>query len=188
MSYVIAARPPTGAGPLFYSDVPSHYEELPPGELGTIRTLEVMAQLARDGARDPLLSRAARFIVGSTTGSPPRGVRAIRDFLGRHVLFTPDPVELELVQAPRLQIENITATGRAFGDCDDIATLGAALGLSAGFPARYVVLAFEPSGPWEHVYTELLASDGTWAELDTSREMQRIPPTFQPARVATFDV
>lgn len=163
------------------------YFEIPAGEPGTVATLEVMAELAHEGARDRLLKQAARHIVGYTTGSPLGRARAIRAFLARHVRFYPDPFELELVSAPRLQLEHIRTDGYVTGDCDDIATLGAALGLASGLPARFVVLAFDPSGPWEHVYTELRTPDG-WAELDTSREMQRVPPDFQPARVATFDV
>lgn len=187
MSYELASRPPTGAGTLFYDGAPARYQELEPGEAGTVQTLAVMAELARVASRQPLLIQAAQHIVGQATGSPLRAALQIRAFLGRHLRFFPDPVDLELVVAPGLQLERIRSDGYVHGDCDDIATLGAALGLALHFPARFVILAFDPEGPWEHVYTELSTPDG-WAELDTSREMQRVPSDFQPARVATFDV
>jgi transglutaminase-like putative cysteine protease len=165
--------------------IPVEYVTIPDGDAGTMATLRKMRELARVSAPTPLLQRTGRYIVGS--GGAPRGAARIRRFLARHVRFHPDPFMLELVQTPRLQLERIRTAGYVLGDCDDIATLGAALGLAVHLAARFVVLAFDPAGPWEHVYCELLTPDG-WAELDTSREMQRVPPDFQPARVATFDV
>lgn len=165
---------------------PAQYLELPPGELGTVRTLEVMAELARAESSAPLLVQAVRHIICGA-GSPLGAVLAIRAWLARHVRFYPDPAEFELVRSPLHQLERIRSDEYVTGDCDDIATLGAALGLAAGFPARFVVLAFDTVGPWEHVFCQLRTPLG-WVELDTSREFQRVPPDFQPARVATFDV
>lgn len=162
------------------------YLELPDGEEGTVQVLGLMRELARRGATSPLIRRGALHSVGQQAGTP-QGARAIRVFLERHARFFPDPPGLELVQTPELQMERIRSVGYVCGDCDDIAVLGAALGLAAGFPTRFVVLAFDPSGPWEHVYTELQVPGG-WVELDTSREAQRVPPGFRPDRVATFDL
>lgn len=178
-----AARPPTGAGPR-----PFRLLEIPDGDPGTFATLEVMrGAIAHDLAvARPLIARAARRII-PPGGDPLEAARAIRRYLARSVRFTFDPFDLELVKAPAFQLEEIRTAGHVRGDCDDIATLGAALGIVAGLPARFVVLAFTPSGPFEHVYTEL-ETPGGWVDLDTSRELQRVPPDFQPARRATIEV
>lgn len=151
-------------------------------ESSTTLTLEVMAALAHQGGRSLLLQQAARHIVGSGSVD---SVGAIRAFLLRHVRFTADPLEVELITTPELQVQQIAARGYISGDCDDIAVLAAALGLAAGLTVRFVVLSFSDLGPWEHVYTEI-RQGGAWLELDTSRALQDIPPDFVAPRAATF--
>lgn len=153
---------------------------VPEGDAGTFFTLALMRDLVR--ADVPLLAPHLRHIVG--VGNP---LVALRRFLAEHVRFRHDPTGVELLKAPAYQLAAIRARGIVTGDCDDIATLGAALGLAAGFPARFVVLRFDPGGPFEHVFTELRGPSG-WVELDTSRELQRIPRGVEPAEKATFDV
>lgn len=153
---------------------------VPDGDTGTFFTLALMRDLVR--ADVPLLAPHLPRIVG-----PGNLLVAVRRFLAEHVVFRHDPTGVELLKAPAYQLAAIRARGTVTGDCDDIATLGAALGLAAGFPARFVVLRFDPGGPFEHVYTELRGPSG-WVELDTSRELQRVPRGVEPAETATFDV
>lgn len=160
--------------------------EVPDGDVGTFFTLELMRATVLADVGAPLLVQTARSIV-SGAGHPLKGIRAIRRYLSERVRFTRDPATVELLQSPRYQLSVIQARGTVPGDCDDIAILGAALGLAAGFPARFKVLRFDKLGPFEHVYTELRGPTG-WIELDTSREAQRVPPSVQPAAVETFDV
>ena len=100
--------------------------------------------------------------------------------------FEPDPLGIELVRTPALMLGTIECQGYAVGDCDDIAVLGASLGLSVYIPARFVLLAFSDFGLYEHVYTDLLTSGGA-VELDTTRPAQ-MPPGLTIARQGTRSV
>lgn len=173
------ARPPTGAGPFAYT-----LGWIPDGDAGTLATLQEMDRVVRwdlSHSRD-LLARELAPIV-PVRGTPLEVARAIREHLARRVRFTFDPPGLELVQAA----SHMLRTTRPQGDCDDIAVMGATLGLAAGLPARFVVVGFTPDGPFQHVYTELETPAG-WVDLDTSRDLQGVPAAFQPARRATFTV
>lgn len=92
----------------------------------------------------------------------------------RRFLFAPDPPEVELLKTPQLMLEEAAETGHARGDCDDAAILGASLALRMGLQARFVVLGFEPNGPYGHVYAEVW--DGRrWLDLDVTAPAQ-FPP------------
>lgn len=153
---------------------------IPAGPLGIELTVVHMRREVRAALGDPLLEGTARAIVG---GASPRSAAArIRAFLDDRTRFVPDPLGVELIRSPVFMLETIECAGYAVGDCDDIAVLGAALGLSAGIPARFVLLAFEDPGLYEHVYTELLTPEPV--ELDTTRPAQ-LPPDFRIARQGT---
>lgn len=128
---------------------------------------------------------AATAIVGRAR-SETTEARALRAWLLNKVMFQADPLGVELLRSPTEMAREAFTEGVTFGDCDDVAALGAALGLALGLPVRYVVLAFTDTGPFEHVYTEVQA-DGKWVELDTTRPAQ-YPADYQAARRATFDV
>lgn len=145
--------------------------------LGEMYTVGEMRRRVACAAADPGFRGAAERIAGG--GAPASRARRIREWLGRTVLFQPDPPGWELLHHPRAMIEDAAAGGRVTGDCDDVATLGAALGAAVGLPARFVLLAFTGDGPWEHVYADLWTG-ARWAELDTTRPVQYAE--FQPAR------
>jgi transglutaminase-like putative cysteine protease len=158
---------------------------IPGGDLGTWATLRAMADLAFKGA----FHREVRAVAGSLGASVPsrdeaRQIAAIRAYLSRYVRFTPDPAIAEYLQEPRVMIQEAVARGYATGDCDDVAMLGAALGISIGLSARYCVLGFfDPNAPFEHVYAELRnTGTGQWCELDTTRPMQAIPESMVTRR------
>lgn len=182
----LAALAWPGAAPatLIYRIIPGGYSgDLPAGDAGTVLTLQLMRGLVLQDV--PLLRSAASRILGGGTARDRVG--ALRGWLGRNLKFEHDPAGVELLKAPAYQLERIQDKTDGRGDCDEIATLGAALAIAGGMPARFVVLRFEPGGPFEHVYTEVLTPAG-WVELDTSRQLQRVPSNFRAADVATFDV
>jgi hypothetical protein len=165
-------------------------EAIPAGDAGTDTTLRRMAAMVR---RDALNSTVRGVALGIVRRCPDQGagatacqLRALRKFLVRHVRFVRDPVHAELVHAPRILAQQLVATGSTSGDCDDVATLGAALGRAVGFDARFVVLGFFDAGaPWSHVYAELRdPQTGAWQQMDVTREYGRLPAT----RVGTFPV
>lgn len=145
---------------------PVTLRRIPPGDAGVRQTLEHMRRLARRDSRDPSVVDTARTVAGGARGL--RGAALLRSWLAAHVRYADDPPGVELVQAPRVQLARIRATGRTAGDCDDVAVLAAALGMALGYRARYVVVSFGP-WPYEHVWTELRAPGAGWLELDTTR-------------------
>lgn len=82
-------------------------------------------------------------------------------FVCENVRYQRDPRTVELVKTP----EATLATG--VGDCDDIATLIAALALLSGSEARYVTAGFRPDGVHTHVFAEALEPrTKRWVTLD----------------------
>lgn len=155
-----------------------HYT-IPWGNAGIRRTLRKMGQLARHDLSHPLLVQTTGRILADSTG-PADQARRIREFLTVYVRFLPDPSGLELVRSPVFMLREIEAHGQTQGDCDDVATLGAAMGLAVDLPARFVVLSFKPHAPFSHVFTELATPAG-WLELDTTA-----PDQF-PAGLRVYD-
>jgi len=78
---------------------------------------------------------------------------------------------VELVSSPLLQLERwIRDPARGLrGDCDDVATLGAALSLARGIPARYCAIITGAGPVPDHVYTDVLEPPGFWIDLDIMR-------------------
>ena len=153
------------------------------GDEGTATTVAHMSALAVASGRRPSFRQWARTYSG---GPPPWNARArvkrIRRLIATRVRFAWDPDGIEQVTAPARMAEEIDADGYTYGDCDDSATLGAALGIAVGLPARFTTVALSPGAPYSHVYAELRAL-GRWWELDTLREAQGIPPDFEPPRI-----
>lgn len=143
---------------------------IPHGARGIEATVAVMAQEARAGARDPLLADlSARIVQHSRT--PSESARAIRAWIAGHTRFLPDPPDLELIRSPRLLALEIARSGLGEGDCDDVATLAAALGLAAGLPTGFALYGFAPGREYEHVFTVFHTEDGA-VEIDTTRPAQ----------------
>lgn len=109
----------------------------------------------------------------------------IRELLASCVRFEHDPPGLEYVRHPERMLQEIRMHGETAGDCDDIAVLGAALGYAAGLPPRFVTVATHVLGPYVHVWAEV-GEGGRWHELDTSRELQGVPPGWVPPRKAVW--
>lgn len=148
---------------------------IPGGDRGIRRTVQEMRGLVHASLAQPLPVETAGVII-APYGAECSGQRAlaIREFLKEYVSFVPDPVGRELLRAPGYLLERIRDEGYASGDCDDVAILGASLGMAVGLPARFVLLGFARDLPFSHIFTELWTSEG-WAELDTTAPDQ-IPP------------
>lgn len=156
-----------------------------------VATLAHMAELVKHGASLPVVRATAESIIATV---PPRDagnqIDALRYWLATAVHFVSDPVDIELVKHPAVLLEEITTTGQAFGDCDDAAVLGAALGESIGLPARFVALGFgTPDAPLAHVLTELW--DGqAWRDLDVTTQLsetQRSPLVTRAWTMPLYD-
>lgn len=152
---------------------------IPGGALGIELTIVHMRRVVREALASPLPYQAVADIVGEPDLPRGRAARRIRDWLEMATRFVPDPLGVELIRTPALMLAMIECEGVAPGDCDDVAVLGATLGMAAGIPSRFVLLAFDDFGLYEHVYTELLTPEPV--ELDTTRPAQ-LPPDLRIAR------
>ncbi len=143
-----------------------------------MRTIKYMRRIVRQSLSETLpVETAALIITPYCTTCSAEVALAIRGFLATYFIFVPDPVGQELLRTPTYLLEQINGVGHASGDCDDVAILGASLGMAVGLPARFVVLGFDPHAPFSHVFTELYTSQG-WQELDTTAPEQ-FPPDLQ---------
>lgn len=120
------------------------------------------------------------------SGAPSRDAQAmayaIRDYVARHLKFVRDPVGIENLTRPvdhMRQLEQAGPSGYILGDCDDAATLSAALAGAVGIPSTFTVLAFDwgrGASPYQHVFTTLYPPKGRPVVCDTTRDAQKLPP------------
>jgi hypothetical protein len=139
-------------------------ERIPAGAAGTDVTVKTMQKLIRSSLEQQSLRLRALDILrsfGVDSHAPDAAARALFYWVRSNIRYVNDPVGIETVQAPE-----ITLRLKA-GDCDDHATLVAALAMSIGIPARIVVIGSDPSH-FEHVFAEL-NTDGDWHTADTTR-------------------
>lgn len=155
---------------------------IPDGDVGTDLTLDAMEDLVRGSMRVEL-TRLFGWSIVQGCGSHVARARALKAWLTPRYIFQPDPLELEVVSSPDLQLCRYQAYGFVAGDCDDLAVLAAALGAAVGLAPRFVVIALQVGGPFEHVWTELW--DGIrWVDFDLVATVQGIRPAQAGARRA----
>lgn len=155
---------------------------LPDGDAGTISTLWVMRACADDAVESggPVVRLATRIAAKAGKGVA-RQVRGVYDALREMMVFKRDTLALEHVRHPDQLALEIEADGRTAGDCDDVATLGAALLRAMGVRPALVLASARPSGAFHHV---LFAAEvgGRWVMLDPQEgyfdRMPRLTRTF----------
>jgi len=137
--------------------------EIPSGDAGTVATLKAMRSYARQGSKDIRVRELAMSLVSDVPGRKNwRGqVRALHSFVQNSIQYVRDIVNVETLQTPAMTLQY------GAGDCDDQATLLAALLQSIGHPARFVAIALRPRGPFAHVYTETKIDD-RWYPLEST--------------------
>jgi hypothetical protein len=81
--------------------------------------------------------------------------------------YSNDARHVEQVKTPFRTLLEIEKQRVALVDCDDIATLIAALGMTLGREARYTIAAFQPGGEYTHVFACLREPRSqTWIVCD----------------------
>lgn len=159
---------------------------IPGGDLGTHATLYHMKRLARAGSIAPLVRQTAIDITYGMGGDPTAQARVLREWLAVSILFQRDPRGTEALHDPVVVLRAILTRGTASVDCDDVAMLAAAMGLSLGLRARFVVVGFSPTGPFRHVWTDLAdprPSAPGWVECDITRPAQHIVASMVKRRL-----
>lgn len=144
---------------------------IPDGQAGSIATMRAMRQLVSDAIRDPqqqIREAALQILRGVNSFSDQ--ARAIQQWVQQNIEYRRDPPDLELVQTPQVTLQ------LKAGDCDDQATLTAALLQATGHPARFIAVGLN-GGPLSHVLSQTLI--GTkWASTETiqNRPLGWMPP------------
>jgi transglutaminase-like putative cysteine protease len=139
---------------------------VPKGRTGTLTTARIIAQLARQGAKDFYVRQRAIqiFRIYRVPAKDRFGeVRALFDWVRRNIRYTRDIFRVELLHTARRMLE------LQAGDCDDMTILLGALLLSTGHPVRLVLVGFRPHRPhfYSHIYPEALVG-GRWIALDAT--------------------
>lgn len=132
---------------------------IPNGEAGAVTTLKRMRQLVRDAVRDPSqhIRETALKMVG-TAGFVDQ-VRRLQSFVQDTIRYISDPPDVELVQTPQYTLQ------QQAGDCDDQATLLAALLMATGHPAQFIAVGLSGQ-PLSHVLTQTLIGQ-KWVSAET---------------------
>lgn len=158
----------TATAPTPTSKPPAQLANIPNGFEGMRATLGVMRDFARAAVANPeqIVRTQAEQL---TRGLPPRQwfaeIRALHEFVRDQIRYLRDPVNMERVATPEMTLQ----IGQ--GDCDDKATLLAAMLDSIGHPTRYVALAFNGEG-FSHVLVETKVRNtgndrADWMPLET---------------------
>jgi len=80
--------------------------------------------------------------------------------------FVYEPEIIETLQTPEYMLAGLEMSGRLVGDCDDIATLHAALLTALGFQVRFVAIrSMREISEFDHVYLEV-NHIGEWIMYD----------------------
>lgn len=166
----------------------ARYDEIGWGDDGVMQTIDAMADLVIASIRLPIVIETARHIVGRSRGQYAQAV-ALRLWLKNAWRFVDDPYNVELLIEPEKALLDAQRTGKVTGDCDEAATLGAALGAAIGLIPSFVVLAFEGDDGSDrlcHVYANLLTDDGRVIDLDITRPSSGVPAPTRSLEIPVF--
>lgn len=134
----------------------------PRGTAGVFHTLRVMRGLIDEFKKTADMIGAAVGIVFLVPEKDELSeVRALFEFVRDSVRYTRDVNGVETVANPAITLH------RKVGDCDDKTTLFATLAEAIGYPTRLVMAGYFDSPDFEHVYCQVLTSDG-WIDADTT--------------------
>jgi hypothetical protein len=103
---------------------------------------------------------------------------ALYEFVRERVVFQKDPTGMERVRNPIKMLGEIGANGRAFGDCDDLATLAASIVFAMKLAPAFIVMGRYTGGRFEHVYWGVL--DGRGGVVPFDPQQRTAPGRFTP--------
>ena len=139
---------------------------LPEGVAGIRATLKYMAALTRTYKTDPEIIALARSIVRHV---PEKNIwqecAAIHAWVRDCIRYVNDVEGVETIATPPQTLEM-----RA-GDCDDKALLSGTLLQAIGYKARYLAIAFDEPGAFEHVFAEVRINQ-RWVPLETTEPVE----------------
>lgn len=123
-----------------------------------------MAKVVKQARTDPIIRQTAADLVAYCTPGDYRAeVDACFIFVRDNIRYLQDPNGEERLEYPAQLL--ITRQG----DCDDKATLLAALLESIGHPCRFVAVGYCQPGEFEHVYVETrIGPRDNWVACETT--------------------
>ncbi len=104
-------------------------------------------------------------------------MKAIANFVKKHVRYTRDPWGVELVYGPMAALERVAHPGQAVlrtkrtwgEDCDGFAVFTGALLASIGLQVRVALVGYRHMVGWNHIFVlAKLPGSQEWVTLDTS--------------------
>jgi Transglutaminase-like superfamily len=140
--------------------------KIPEGYPGTLRTVEHIKQLMRQGAKDFHVRQTAidvlfqrRVKAKDYVGE----IKALFEWVQQNIRYTKDTFRLEVLHSARRMLEL-----RA-GDCDDFSILLGAMLEAIGHPVRLVLTGPNPQRQdlFSHIYLEVYCK-GRWLALDAT--------------------
>lgn len=127
--------------------------ERDPDPLG--RVVRAMREFAHKGKADPeVIGLCNEICAGVQSGDYASQALACYYWVHQNVKYARDPAGVEMVQEPRITIEE------RMGDCDDMATLLAAMLMRYGHRCYFTLVSLDEVGPPSHVYVDLLTPTG----------------------------
>ncbi|MGH8603956.1 MAG: transglutaminase-like domain-containing protein [Gammaproteobacteria bacterium] len=141
-------------------------EKIPSGYAGTLKTVEHIVDLIKQGAKDFHVRQSAIDILLQRAVRPKDylgEIKALFEWVQQNVRYTKDTFRVEVLHSPRRMLQL-----RA-GDCDDMAILLGAMLESIGHPVRLVLTGPDPLTPdvFSHIYLEVFHK-GRWIPVDAT--------------------
>lgn len=140
--------------------VPYQVWSIPDGTAGVRATLDLMVAIVIDYRMSPVVRELAQSLAGNC---PNRNrlcqAEAVQCYVRDTIKYLPDVRDVETIQTPEYTLS------RGSGDCDDQATLVAALLESIGFETRFCAIG-RNGGPFSHVSSQVHLGRG-WVNAET---------------------
>lgn len=150
------------------------------GKPGIDQTAAIMRGLVKTAKQTPTIRRLARQLPT---------LQRLYAWLQAHHQFEPDPVDAEVIRTPDYLARLVRRDGVFRGDCDDVATLAAAIVAAWGETPALGVIGPTPrerGGRFKHVFPGIVESRGAIARgFKASAGRWNVPG--KAARVCWFD-
>jgi len=134
----------------------------PPPIDDIINALKTFATGPWGSKSDVVRREVEKVVVGLQPDDVPG---AIGNWVEAHVRFLRDPALGETIPTPEYLMDQIVERGHCDGDGDDIAALVAAMALSIGLEAQFMVVGLNGKPP-SHVFARVKNLEGAWVAID----------------------
>ena len=143
-----------------------HLQTIPSGYWGTLKTIEHISDLIKQGAKDFHVRQSAIDILLQRAVKPKDylgEIKALFEWVQQNIRYTKDTFRVEVLHSAKRMLEL-----RA-GDCDDMTILLGAMLEAIGHPVRLVLSGPDPlrQDLFSHIYLEVFHK-GRWIPLDAT--------------------